>query len=270
MVKINLLKNRKLKAVYEIIMAILAIVVVILLIFDLSYNLPENVDIIFTITDNIILLIFAVDYFTRFFLAKDKVKFFRSNIIDLIAIIPLNSAFQSIRILRISKLLKFAKVFKSVSLILKFRKHIDKFLKTNNFNYIIWITLSTLFLGTIGMHFVEGISYGNALWWCFVTISTVGYGDISPVTTIGRIIAGMIMIVGIGFLAMLTGTIATYFLDKNNMSFKNETIEGIKTRLDNLDELNIDDINDIYNVLISLKKANSVSSKSLDNSNTLM
>ena len=62
------------------------------------------------------------------------------------------------------------------------------------------------------------------------------------------------MIVGIGFLAMLTGIIATYFLGKNNMSFKNETIEGIKARLDNLDELNIDDINDICNVLISLKK----------------
>ena len=43
------------------------------------------------------------------------------------------------------------------------------------------------------MHFAEGVSFGNALWWCFVTTSTVGYGDISPVTTIGRIIAGIIL-----------------------------------------------------------------------------
>ena len=201
------------------------------------------------------LIIFALDYFTRLFLAKDRAKFIKSNIIDLISIIPINSAFQSIRILRLSKLLKFVKVFRSVSLILKFRKFIDRFLKTNNFNYIIWITLFTLFLGAIGIHFAENISIGNALWWSFVTITTVGYGDISPVTPLGRIIAGIIMLVGIGFLGMLTGTIATFFLNKNhNTKFKSQTIEDIKTRLDNFEELNIDDINNIYNAIIALKK----------------
>ena len=135
------------------------------------------------------------------------------------------------------------------------RKYIDKFLKTNNFNYIIWITIFTLFLGTIGIHFAEGTSIGNSLWWSFVTITTVGYGDISPTTSLGRIIAGIIMLVGIGFLGILTATIATFFLKKNySTSFKSQTIEDIKTRLDNFDELNIEDINNIYNVLVALKK----------------
>lgn len=253
--KMNLLKNRKFKAVYEIVMALLAIVVVVILVIDLSYNLPENIASTFLIIDNIILVIFTIDYFTRLFLAKDKVKFLKSNIIDLISIIPLNFAFQSIRILRLSKLLKFVKILRAVALIFKFRNFIDRFLKTNKFNYVIWITLFTLFSGAIGIHFAEDISIGNALWWSFVTITTVGYGDISPGTTIGRIIAGIIMIVGIGFLGMLTATIATFFLNRNySTSFKNQTIEDIKTRLDNFDELNIEDINDIYNVLIALKK----------------
>ena len=251
----NLSKNRNLIAAYEIVMALLAIVVITILVIELSYNLPQNIAVTFSIVDNIVLGIFCIDYFTRLFLAKDKVKFFKNNIVDLISIIPFNSAFQSIRILRLSKLLKFIKIFRSVSLILKFRKYMDKFLRTNNFNYIIWITLFTLFLGAIGIHFAEGISFGNALWWSFVTISTVGYGDISPGTPIGRIIAGIIMLVGIGFLGMLTGTIATFFLNKNySTSFKSKTIEDIKTRLDNFDELNIEDINNIHNVLIALKK----------------
>ncbi|PRR84069.1 potassium channel family protein [Clostridium vincentii] len=251
----NLLKNRNFKIVYEIGMALLAIGVVVILVIDLSYNLPQNIAIIFSIIDNMILGIFAIDYFTRLFLAKDKAKFVKSNIIDLISIIPFNFAFQSIRILRLSKLLKFVKLFRAVSLILKFKSYIDKFLKTNNFNYVIWITLFTLFLGAIGIHFAEDISIGNALWWSFVTITTVGYGDISPGTTSGRIIAGIIMIVGIGFLGMLTATIATFFLNRNNSTnFKNQTIEDIKTRLDNFDELNIEDIDDIYNVLRALKK----------------
>ena len=256
MVIINLIKNKEFVAVYEIVMALLALVVVVILIIELSYNVPLNITIKLSIIDNIILGIFAIDYFSRLFLAKDKLKFFKSNIIDLISIIPFNSVFQSIRILRLSKLLKFTKLFRSGALILKFRKYTDKFLKTNNFNYIIWITLGTLIIGAIGIHFTEGISVGNALWWSFVTISTVGYGDISPQTPIGRIIAGIIMLVGIGFLGMLTGTIATFFLSKNDSSttFKKQTIEEIKIRLDNFDELNIEDINNIYNVLIALKR----------------
>lgn len=255
MIKINLIKNRNFIAIYEILMALLAIVVVAILVIELAYNIPPNITITFSIIENIILGIFVIDYFTRLFLSKNKVKFFKGNIIDLISIIPFNSAFQSIRILRLSKLLRFTKVFRSASLFLKFRKHVDKFLKTNNFNYIIWITLTTLFIGAIGIHFAEGISFGNSLWWSFVTITTVGYGDISPATPIGRIIAGLIMVVGIGFLGMLTGTIATFFLSKNDSTtFKSQTIEDIKSRLDNFDELNVEDINNIYNVLIALKK----------------
>ncbi|MGV8980600.1 potassium channel family protein [Clostridium sp.] len=255
MVKINLIKDRYFAVVYEIVMALLALVVVAILIIGVSYNLPRNITIIFSSIDNIILGIFAIDYFTRLFLAQNKKKFIKNNIIDLISIIPFNSAFQSIRVLRLSKLLKFSKVFRSGTLILKFRRYANKFLKTNNFNYIIWITLSTLLIGAIGIHFVEGISFGNALWWSFVTISTVGYGDISPQTLTGRIIAGLIMLVGIGFLGMLTGTIATFFLTKkDSTTFKSQTIEDIKTKLDNFDELNIEDINNICNVLIALKK----------------
>ncbi|MCB2312093.1 potassium channel family protein [Clostridium tagluense] len=255
MIKINLMKNRNFVAIYEVLMALSALVVVAILIIELSCNLPQNITITFSIIDNIVVGIFTIDYFTRLFLAKDKVKFFKGNIIDLISIIPFNSVFQSIRILRLSKLLKFTKVFRSGALILKFRKYMDKFLKTNNFNYIIWITLSTLIIGAIGIHFAEGITFENALWWSFVTITTVGYGDISPQTPIGRIIAGIIMLTGIGFLGMLTATIATFFLKRNgSTSYRNQAIEDIKARLDNFDELNIEDINNIHNVLIALKK----------------
>ena len=255
MIKIDLPKIRNFIAVYEIVMALLAILVVAILVIELVYNVPKNITITLSIMDNSILVIFAIDYFTRLFLAKDKAKFFKSNVIDLISIIPLNSVFQSIRILRLSKLLKFIKIFRAISLLLKFKKYMDKFLKTNNFNYIIWITLITLFVGAIGIHFAEGISFGNALWWSFVTISTVGYGDISPQTTIGRIIAGIVMLTGIGFLGMLTATIATFFLKRDDsISYKSQTIIDIKMRLDNFDELNIEDLNKIHNVLVALKK----------------
>lgn len=255
--------NKIKQTLYDLLMAILSLIVVIMLIIDNSCNLSDNIKTVFEITDYIILIIFAVDYFIRLYLAKDKKLFIKTNIIDLITIIPFNSIFQAAKILRITKLFKFAKlikalkIFKSVVILLKFRKHIDSFLKTNNFQYVLWITLSTLFIGTIGIHLTEGISYGNALWWSFVTITTVGYGDISPATPIGRILASLLMLVGIGFLSMLTGTISTFFLNKNNSknhtSYKNDVIENIKSRLDNFDELSSEDIENIYRTLKALK-----------------
>lgn len=55
-------------------------------------------------------------------------------------------------------------------------------------------------------------TFGDALWWAIVTATTVGYGDIAPVTPIARVIAVVLMLVGIGTLGMITGSIATYFL----------------------------------------------------------
>lgn len=251
-------KNKKLT--YDISMAVLSLVVIVMLIIDSSYTMPYKVTNIFEIIDNIILIIFAVDYFTRLILSKNKKVFVRNNIIDLFTIIPFGSVFQVAKVLKLTRLLKLTKLFKalkvlkSVAYLLRIRKHIDDFLKTNNFNYVIWFTLATLFIGTLGIHFTEGISYGNALWWSFVTLTTVGYGDISPSTLVGRITASILMLVGIGALGMLTGTIATYFLSRNNnTSYKYQTIEDIKTKLDNFDELSIDDIDDIYKVLKALK-----------------
>lgn len=260
----NTLKTNRFKVIYEIIMAILSLTVILLLVIELSYNLSVGILNVFNIIDDIILATFIIDYFTRLFFAKNKKEFIKNNIIDLIAIIPFNSAFQATKLLRLSKLIRFTKVtkfvkllkaFRSAALLLKFRNHIDRFLKTNNFNYVIWITLCTLLIGTVGIHFVEGTSIGNSLWWSFVTITTVGYGDISPVTPLGRILAGVLMLTGIGFLSMLTGTIATFFLNKNNStSYKNQVIEDIKVKLDSFDEMSIEDINNIYEVLKALKK----------------
>jgi len=63
------------------------------------------------------------------------------------------------------------------------------------------------------------------------------------------------MLTGIGFLGMLTATIATFFLKRDDsISYKSQTIKDIKMRLDNFDELNIEDLNKIHNVLVALKK----------------
>ena len=76
------------------------------------------------------------------------------------------------------------------------------------------LTVAILFLGGLGLHYFEKTPrIVDAFWWSFVTITTVGYGVITPATIGGRIIGVVVMVFGIGILGMFTATIASAFLD---------------------------------------------------------
>ncbi|WP_066500038.1 ion transporter [Abyssisolibacter fermentans] len=240
-----LTKNKKITVLYDIVIAILALIAVTIAFIDICGKLsPDNYILVYL--DKSILIIFTIDYFTRLFLAKNKKEFFKSNILDLIAIIPFNSMFRVLRVtrlLRLTKMTRLTKLFKTVRLIRfvafskKFAKKVNKFLRTNGFIYNIYITFSIVIIGAISIYIIEKgqtvDSLGDAVWWSFVTTTTVGYGDISPSTSLGRIVASILMLAGIGFIGMLTGTITTYF------SFKKKDAPV------NKDTTNIIDVSDL-------------------------
>lgn len=258
---INKLKNKKTILLYEVTMTILTITAIIIVVLNYFTKQTSYEIYAFNILDTIILIIFALDYFTRLILSKNKFDFFKNNIIDLISIIPFNYLFQTARTLRILRLLKLTYILKFISLlrmlvlIKKFKKNMDKFLKTNNFSYVLWISIFTVIIGALGFSIIENRSFLDGLWWSFVTVTTVGYGDMSPKTGGGKILASIIMLIGIGVIGMLTGTISTFFINKkvSNRSFKENTIENIKKSLDDFDNLTNEDIDNIYKLLKSLK-----------------
>ena len=87
----------------------------------------------------------------------------------------------------------------------------------------------------------------DGIWWAFVRATTVGYGDISPGTLYGRIIAMVFMLVGIGLISTVTSTITLYFLNAGHK--KNVTDEMIKRKRDDFDSLTEEDIEAICGVL---------------------
>lgn len=246
------------KLYYEIFIAVLSLISCLIILIQLTVGIPDNVSYMLDISDNIIWFIFVLDYIVRLILSENKLRFVENNKIDLISIIPFNSIFQSLRIFRFARLLKLSRLSKLVRfavLVYKFKNKIDKFLKTNNFQYALVITIIIVFLGAYGISVTENKTFDDSLWWSFVTATTVGYGDISPETNIGRIIASILMLVGIGFVGMLTGTIATYFLTdtKKQKSYKNEVIETMQEKLNDFESLSMEDLEDMHKILISLK-----------------
>ena len=244
--------------IYEIVTAMLALIsIFIVSIQFFNIIIPKSVLHTLIKIDDLIYIVFVIDYITRLSLSKNKRDFIKNNKIDLISLIPFNAIFKSLRILRLTKLLKLGRAIKIAVLFARFKDDSKLFFKTNHFGYVLITTIIFIILGAFAISYLENIDIGDSIWWSFVTTTSVGYGDIYPTTSLGRVIAVVLMIIGLGFVGMLSGTIATYFLSQKKVknSYRYSVIEDIKDKLDNFDDLSADELDDICLVLKTLKSS---------------
>ena len=97
------------------------------------------------------------------------------------------------------------------------------------------LTLLVLLAGAEAFHAVEGVPFGDAVYWAITTMTGVGFGGFAPHTTTGKIVASIVMVVGVGFVALLTGAIARQFLTTDVVALEEEE-RDVLTRIREINE----------------------------------
>lgn len=223
--------------IYNISMALLAVISIVLIALDYAHEIDINA-MPYTAIDNAILIIFAIDYFVRLFSAKDKKTFFRDNVFDLLSIIPATEISSVFRLARIGRLLRILKILRILRLV-GLTGRLEKFLKINGLLYYLYTSIVVVLITSSLYCISERVSFSTAVWWSIVTSTTVGYGDISPETFMGKLAAIIDMLIGIGLIGMLTSSITEYFSQSSNDEINElkKQNEQLEKKLDKIEQL---------------------------------
>ena len=219
--------SNKISNIYDIIMMITIIISIIPLAFKQS-------NIIFEYIDYITVTIFIIDYLLRLLTADYKLKKSALSfvlypvtpmaIIDLVSILPsvtfLNSGF---RLLKLFRLLRTLKVFRT----LKFLRYSKSFIIISNvfkkqkkvLTAVATMAVGYILVSALVIYNVEPESFEtffDAVYWATISLTTVGYGDIYPISTVGRIVTMVSSAFGIAIIALPSGVITAGYLDEIN------------------------------------------------------
>jgi len=203
----------------NLLVLVLSIYVLGTLLVDTLFNLPPEVSRVLKLMDNFICVIFFIDFCVRFSKADSKLKFLKWGWIDLLSSIPSIDILRAGRMLRLIRLIRIIRAFKSTT---EFIHHVFKNKSKGAFTSVSLIALLLVIFSAIIILQVENDPNSNiktaedALWWAYVTVTTVGYGDKFPVTTEGRIVAAVLMTAGVGLFGTFTGFLASWFVKDEN------------------------------------------------------
>jgi voltage-gated potassium channel len=214
-------------------MLVLALAIIPLLLIPFMVDLSPAQRALFEAIDWFIWALFVVEYVVRLVLSPKRWWFVRHNVIDLLFVaLPF---LRPLRIARSARALRVLRAGRGMVILLRALKAGREVFTQHKLNYMLLIGLLFVMVGALVVVQAEQnvpdsniTSYPDALWWAVTTITTVGYGDRFPVTGMGRAVAVVLMLFGIGLFGLLAASMASYFLGEKQ--------EGTEDKLDEISE----------------------------------
>jgi voltage-gated potassium channel len=168
------------------------------------------------------IIIFTIEYIIRIAVAERKLSFIFSffGIVDLVSILPFyflsGIDLRSIRALRLFRLFRALKIIRYSRTIRRF--HLALLIVRDEIILYLFVTLLLLYFSAVGIYYFEHdaqpeafSSIFHSLWWAVTTLTTVGYGDVYPITTGGRSFTFFVLLIGLGTVSIPTGLVASAF-----------------------------------------------------------
>jgi len=209
---------------FDVVLLIVILISILLVMLESISELNRRFYWEFYVAEWIITIFFTIEYILRIIAIKRPSKYIFSfyGIVDLLSTIPTYIAvfmgghnflfaIRAFRLLRVFRILKITRyIGASNRLVAALRNSRAKI-----FVFLFAVLIICIIMGTL-MHLVEGDASGFSnipvsIYWCIVTLTTVGFGDIAPITPLGRFIASFIMITGYGIIAVPTGIVSAEF-----------------------------------------------------------
>jgi voltage-gated potassium channel len=223
---------------YDLVIGILAIFSLIILTILVFVPLPSSTADLLNTLENVLGIVFLFDFFRSLRRAPKKWVYFLKGggWLDLLGSMP----FSKLAIFRVARLFRIVRVLRKVTgrdLRHIFRRHLAQ---STLLSTLVIALLLVFLISWIVLFAEQGAptanikTYPDAVWWAFVTITTVGYGDYYPVTVLGRTMALILMFFGLGIIGVLSSYLASTFISLERR--RRERIVGVNEEDEDKDE----------------------------------
>ncbi|MBI5680211.1 MAG: ion transporter [Methanobacterium sp.] len=258
--------NRLLKPIWPIdsrIRKILEAIIIILIITDLFLlilitfiNIPPQTVSLIIDFDLFVCIVLFFEFVIKIRTEEKKLHYIRKNWIDIVAMIPVDFLILlSADYMGFIRFIRLIRIFRVLVLLKKGQKNILEFLKKTNVVHGAVIFLFIIAAGTVSFFLLEGginddvDSYDDALWYVIVTITTVGYGDISPESVGGRMTGAIIMIAGVFLMSILTASLASIMIERDSKEESDKNLEEMKAKMDDMRHEMLSEINELKEII---------------------
>lgn len=198
-------------------MALLAIVFTLAFVAELDRALDPRCLFIAMVAQDVIWVLFALEYLTLLALAPDRRLYFRTHLLELVSVVV--PAFRMLRIVRALRLVPVARVMPAGTMAGRGLKSGRRLLRRRVVAYAVLSLVLVVLIGAAAMLMAERQvnpslgDYRACLWWSAANMTAVGYGDVFPVTPLGKALTMLLMITGIGLMGVVTAAIASFFVE---------------------------------------------------------